>query len=106
MDESVSLLVMSDSHGERESIAAIKDHYKDQIDVYFHNGDSELDPTDPVLRDMLVVAGNCDQVGSFPNNMVATIGDAKVAQTHGHLFGINFGWQRLDYWAQEEEADI
>ncbi|KXT78187.1 metallophosphoesterase [Streptococcus sp. DD13] len=106
MASTTKLIIMSDSHGDREVIAQIKRHYQDQADVFFHNGDSELAPTDPVLQDVLVVAGNCDRPGLFPNNMVATIDGLVIAQTHGHLYGINFSWQKLDYWAQQEGADI
>ena len=30
----------------------------------------------------------------------------QIIQTHGHLFDINFNFQKLDFWAQEEDADI
>ena len=42
-----------------------------------------------------------------PENMVVTDLDGIIiAQTHGHLFNINFSFQKLDLWAQEVGADI
>ena len=38
--------------------------------------------------------------------MVVKLGDVIIAQTHGHLYGINFTWDKLDLWAQQEDADI
>lgn len=97
---------MSDSHGDREIIQKIKDKYVGKVDAIFHNGDSELDNQDPIWEGIYVVKGNCDYFGDFPERLVIQLGELRIAQTHGHLYGINYGWQRLDYWAQEEEADI
>ena len=53
-----------------------------------------------------MVRGNCDYDSGYPERLVVKLGDVIIAQTHGHLYGINYGWQRLDYWAQEVDADI
>ena len=42
----------------------------------------------------------------YPERLVVKLGDVIIAQTHGHLFGINFTWDKLDLWAQQEDADI
>lgn len=103
---SKTILVMSDSHGDRQIVEDIKKHYHGQVDAIFHNGDSELDPHDSLWQGIYVVNGNCDYLGGYPEKLVTDLGDVRIAQTHGHLFGINFGWQRLDYWAEEVQADI
>ncbi|HHV5985841.1 TPA: YfcE family phosphodiesterase, partial [Streptococcus agalactiae] len=36
------LVVMSDSHGDRDIVKDIKNHYLGKVDAIFHNGDSEL----------------------------------------------------------------
>ena len=61
------IIVMSDSHGDRQIVEEIKNHYKGKV--------TQLGPT-------------------------------RIIQTHGHLFQINFSFQKLDLWAQEEDADI
>lgn len=42
------IIVMSDSHGDRQIVEEIKNHYKGKVDAIFHNGDSELESIDPV----------------------------------------------------------
>lgn len=53
-----------------------------------------------------MVRGNCDYDSGYPERLVVKLGDVIIAQTHGHLFGINFTWDKLDLWAQQEDADI
>ncbi|WP_238141211.1 metallophosphoesterase family protein, partial [Streptococcus suis] len=103
---SKTILVMSDSHGDRQIVEEIKNHYLGKVDAIFHNGDSELDSQDSLWDGIQVVNGNCDYFGGYPDQLITRLGDVTIAQTHGHLYGINYGWQRLDYWAQEVDADI
>ena len=37
-----TIIVMSDSHGDRSVVEAIKEKYLGKVDGIFHNGDSEL----------------------------------------------------------------
>lgn len=53
-----------------------------------------------------MVRGNCDYDSGYPERLVVKLGDVIIAQTHGHLYGINFTWDKLDLWAQQEDADI
>lgn len=100
-----TLIVMSDSHGNQEVVEAIKSHYTGQVDAIFHNGDSELPSHLSLWQGIQVVRGNCDGEG-YPDRLITTFDGLTVAQTHGHLQLINFMWDRLNLFAQEEEADI
>lgn len=100
-----TLIIMSDSHGDRQIVKEIKDRYLGKVDAIFHNGDSELPASDPIWEGIQVVRGNCD-FGEYPDSLVTELPNLTIAQTHGHLFSINFGFERLDLWAQEEDADI
>lgn len=106
MAKQVKLLVMSDSHGDRAVVEDIKSYYHGKVDAIFHNGDSEIPSTDPVWEGISVVTGNCDYDSGYPKNQIVELGGVRIAQTHGHLYSINFTWQKLDYWAQEMDADI
>lgn len=108
MEEGTSktILVMSDSHGDRTVVENIKHHYQGRVDAIFHNGDSELTSDDPIWRGIQVVCGNCDYYGGYPDTLVTDLDGIRIAQTHGHLHRINYTWQNLDYWAQEVAADI
>ena len=100
-----TLIIMSDSHGDQQIVQEIKNRYLGKVDAIFHNGDSELSVNDPIWEGIHVVCGNCD-FGDYPDCLVTNFPELLVAQTHGHLFNINFGFERLDLWAQEEDADI
>lgn len=103
---SQTFLVMSDSHGDRQIVQDLKDYYQGKVVAIFHNGDSELDGRDPVWQGVHVVQGNCDWQGPYPATNIVEVADLRIAQTHGHLYGINFGFERLDLFAQEARADI
>ena len=99
-------VVMSDSHGDYDIVKDIKDRYQGKVDAIFHNGDSELKSSDPVWDGLYVVRGNCDYDDGYPENNVVELNGITIAQTHGHLYQINFMWDRLDLFAQEAGADI
>ena len=101
-----TIIVMSDSHGDRAIVEDIKNHYLGKVDAIFHNGDSELKSDDPVWDGIQVVGGNMDFYGGYPERLVTDLNGLRVVQAHGHLFHINFSFQKLDLWAQEENADI
>lgn len=101
-----TIIVMSDSHGDREIVAEVKSRYQGQVDAIFHNGDSELSATDSLWEGIWVVRGNCDDDSGYPETQLVQLGDCRVAQTHGHLKHINFTWQYLDLWAQEQAAQL
>ncbi|MEW4354402.1 metallophosphoesterase [Streptococcus pneumoniae] len=101
-----TIIVMSDSHGDRAVVEDIKEHYLGKVDAIFHNGDSELASDDPIWQGITVVAGNMDFYGGYKDRLLTLVGDTRIAQTHGHLYMINFGFQKLDFWAQEKNADI
>ena len=94
------IIVMSDSHGDCQIVEEIKNHYNGKVDAIFHNGDSELESTDPVWEGIHVVKGNMDFYGEYPERLVTQLGPTRIIQTHGHLFQINFSFQKLDLWAQ------
>ena len=99
-------VVMSDPHGDYDIVKDINDRYQGKVDAIFHNGDSELKSSDPVWDGIYVVRGNCDYDDGYPENNVVELNGITIAQTHGHLYQINFMWDRLDLFAQEAGADI
>ena len=89
-----TIIVMSDSHGERDIVVDIKNRYQGKVDAIFHNGDSELESSNPVWDGIHVVRGNCDYDSGYPERLVVKLDDVIIAQTHGHLYGINFTWDK------------
>lgn len=101
-----TLIIMSDSHGDRAIVEQIKEHYQGKVDAIFHNGDSELSADDSVWEGIYVVKGNCDFGPDYPDSLITKLPNLTIAQTHGHLYGINFEWGKLDFFAQEADADL
>ena len=69
-----TIIVMSDSHGDRSIVEAIKEKYLGQVDGIFHNGDSELKSDDPVWEGIHVVQGNMDFYDGYPERLATQLG--------------------------------
>jgi len=98
------IAVMSDSHGDNETIRQFKDE-QSESDYLFHCGDSELSAEDALLGEMVAVKGNCDPDG-LPEYLMLSAGSFRVLVTHGHLDQVKTGLLPLRYRAEEAGADI
>lgn len=103
----MKILVVSDSHGDAESIcraAALE-----RPDMLLHLGDGWRDaeiaarrfPDLPVER----VPGNCDLRVDAPAVRVIQIAGKRIMLCHGHTLGVKYDLNRLLYAALEREAD-
>ena len=99
------IVVMSDTHGETNSIDQVR-HAVSTVDAVFHCGDSELDKQHESLQDAFVVGGNCDWDSSFPAEVFTEVNGVKVLMTHGHLWQVKSTMMPLSYRAQEVGADV
>lgn len=99
----MKIIVMSDSHGDVETVEAVSLQSGDAI---FHCGDSELAYDYPVFNQMYKVRGNCDFDSKFPNHIVATIDGKTVLAVHGHEHNVHQSLLSLHYAALEKKADI
>lgn len=102
----MKILVMSDSHGDRQIIQDVKDHWNGKVQAMIHCGDSELKANDTVWQGMTVVAGNMDWDSGYQDIQEIQVGDTKIGVTHGHLYNVGFGLDRLYYLAEELEVDV
>ena len=66
----MKIIVMSDSHGDKETVKAVSALSADAI---FHCGDSELSFDDPILDNMHIVRGNCDCDAGFPDPLLIDV---------------------------------
>ena len=99
-------VVMSDSHSDRGIVEDIKNRYWTKASAIFHCGDSELPSSDPIWHGLTVVAGNCDYDEGYKNYQLCKVEGKKILITHGHLYGVGLGLDRLSYFAEQEEADV
>ncbi|OFI49407.1 YfcE family phosphodiesterase [Floricoccus tropicus] len=100
------IIIMSDSHGDREIVEEIKNKYNGTASAIIHCGDSELPSSDPVWKGITVVEGNCDFDSGYPEVATIDAENKKIVVTHGHLYGVNFGLKQLELLAQDKKADI
>lgn len=99
----MKIIVMSDSHGDKETVKAVSAL---QADAVFHCGDSELSREDPVLENIHIVKGNCDRDQRFPDSVIVEVGNRKIWMVHGHEHDCKRTMLPMYYGAQEIGADI
>ncbi|MDW0118132.1 metallophosphoesterase [Sporosarcina thermotolerans] len=99
----MKIVVMSDSHGDKETVSAVSAL---SADAKFHCGDSELSAEDPLLSKMHIVRGNCDSDLRFQKSLIIEIGNKRILTVHGHEHDCKRTLLPLFYSAKEHEADI
>ncbi|EMG27498.1 hypothetical protein X560_0417 [Listeria fleischmannii 1991] len=102
----MKLLVVSDSHHERDCLLRLKEKYENKVDAMIHCGDSELEKSDPAISGFHTVRGNCDFGADFPNDIVFEVENYRILVTHGHLYNIKMTLMNLRYRARELDADF
>lgn len=102
----MKILIVSDSHGLIEELQEIKARYMHEVQLMIHCGDSELHAEDEALENFLVVQGNCDFIGIFPEDIVKDVGGVRIFVTHGHRYGVKSTLLNLSLRAQEAAANI
>jgi len=107
----MKILVVSDSHGHNEQVKKAID--AETPDMLIHLGDvcddlSELESWMHVPeKPCIFVKGNCD--GYRPqqkNAAVFGLYGHRFLCVHGHLQGVDYGYDRLLYLADENKCDI
>ncbi|WP_019154732.1 metallophosphoesterase [Robertmurraya massiliosenegalensis] len=100
------VLIVSDSHGQREELSELKVRHGQDIDLMIHCGDSELSKKDDEIQAFSVVRGNCDFGNDFDTEIIKEVGELRFFVTHGHLFSVKSSLMQLQYRAEEVNADI
>ncbi|GAF13403.1 phosphoesterase [Bacillus sp. JCM 19046] len=98
----MTILVLSDSHGWKEELKPIIERHRQSVDTIVHAGDSELDQDAPELEGVQVVAGNCDYLTSFPNEIELNWKNERILVTHGHLEGVKQSLKSLVIKAKQK----
>jgi len=101
----VKLIVLSDSHGDTDTIDAICSR-ETGADAIFHCGDSELSPGDKHLAGIRTVQGNCDWGAAFDERILTDVKDTRILMVHGHQHGVKQSLMQLKYAAEETGAKI
>lgn len=102
----MKILILSDSHGDTESLAKIKLQHENQVEMMIHCGDSELDAESEEMSGLKAVRGNCDYDGRYPKERIEKCGGITFYATHGHLHSVKTTLMNLYYRAKEVEANV
>ena len=95
------IAVISDSHGNKDSINKIKKKISN-ADVFLLLGDGTNDFTGEVFA----VRGNCDITGKYPEEQILEIQGKKIFICHGHRYNVKYGYNSIYYRGKEIGADI
>ncbi len=102
-------LVISDTHGDLHATKNIITKYP-QIDGLIHLGDYYKDASiikaqNPGL-DVIMIRGNCDFAYDIPTELVLEIEGNRIFLTHGHLYNVKNGIERLERKAIKDNIDL
>ncbi len=102
------ILVISDTHGRREAIAAAMALCKD-VDCVIHLGDNSQDATyvrQHTDKPVYAVRGNCDFSVEAPAEIELQFEGVRIVAVHGHQQSVKQSLLRLGLFALEKEANI
>ena len=103
------IVVFSDSHGSFDALYRALES-QPHADMFLHLGDgySELEDLCAVFPDkrILSVRGNCDFSCLAKSEDILTAAGKRIFFTHGHLYDVKRGTQRLIRRAKELSCDI
>ena len=89
------IIVMADSHGNKNAVRHIFEKTREEADMYVHLGDGLTDLDDiraehPEL-DIRTVVGNCDYGIQGPQFNIIKAGKYNLYIAHGHMLRVNYG---------------
>jgi putative phosphoesterase len=102
----MKIAVISDTHGNYPGAVQALSRYSD-LSALIHLGDNHDDAFCIGIAlglPVIGVSGNCDPRGAAPRELTRTIGDVRFLMTHGDLFQVKSGLDRLIRRA--EHADV
>lgn len=100
----MSILILSDTHGLRHEVnKVVSRHQAEQI---FHCGDFCVDRRHEPFQRMKLVRGNCDIDTTVPEEALTSWRNLRIYQTHGHLYNVKSSLLKLQYRAEETNANV
>lgn len=104
----MKIIIFSDSHRSVEPMITAVNIEKP--DVIIHLGDHDAD-ADVLGRSfpgiiMYSVAGNCDFASLSHRRIITEIGGIRFFLTHGHDYGVKFGYEKAVNTAMAAQAEI
>ena len=102
--------IVSDSHDHGVWLERyLKLCRREKYDAVFHLGDYDSDARWLEKRldtPVIAVAGNCDMFSDRPRMARISFGPHRLLAVHGHLQDVKYGYDRLSYYAEDQQATI
>ncbi len=100
------ILIVSDTHGNNKILKKLVKKYE-HFEYLIHLGDHIWDVDNIDFKGkVLSIKGNADRGAIGELDRVFTIDGYNIWLTHGHLYGVKFGLNKLFYSALEKKADV
>lgn len=103
-------LIISDTHRNLSNVYKVINSISNMIDCVIHCGDvvDDADALRAGYSNLKIynVRGNCDYGSTVPDEDIFVIDGKRFFVTHGDLYGVNWGIDRICYRAAEVEADV
>ena len=108
-DVFLRILVLSDSHGDEQAVlSAVREQPMAELVVHLGDGEADLIEARAMFRSkmFLQIRGNCDYASSLPAVDTMLVQGFRLFFTHGHLYDVKFGEERLQEAARAANADV
>ena len=100
------ILIVSDTHGNNKTLGKLVNKYK-HFEYLIHLGDHIWDLDNIEFKGKTFsVKGNTDRFAKGDVEKVFTVEGYNVWLTHGHLYNVKYGLNKLFYSALEKNVDI
>ena len=103
----MKILIISDSHGNKRTLAEAAAFESPELILHLGDNDSDcavLSSSFPEIP-LRAVRGNCDPWSNGQDICDFTIDKTRIFMTHGHLFGVKTGLDRIIGAAVKRGAD-
>lgn len=99
------IIIVSDNHMKTDGLKKILERYIDQVDYFFHCGDSNLDHDHEMMKPFIAVKGNTDFMEKYQEEEVVRLASGEhFWLVHGHLHHVNAGVDSLLQAAKMSEV--
>lgn len=102
----MKILAISDNHGDIYAMEEIYSIYEEDIDLWLHCGDSELNEDNPHWQYYKTVRGNMDVTDAYPISRLEEYYGEKFLLVHGHKHRVKSSFSILKKEAEEAGARI
>ena len=107
----MKILLLSDSHGNARSLFSAVKKYGENADYIIHCGDAPRGEAEELVKEfpqknVVCVSGNCDWNSDFNEVEYINVCGKKIMITHGHLFSVKYGFDRIYMKALEDNCDL